>query len=139
MKYIIFIFTIAVLASCWANTEKTNTWTVNTWTTNTSSLNSELNSELKTMTASWTEDWKITKLNADYESPAWKVKMDFSYKLDDSGNITFIDVESSANHNWFDKKVEEELLWKTLKDAEKLYISGSSLASEAFTKAIKNS
>ena len=119
MKYLISLLTIALLASCGAkNTETKPT------NSGTSSTNTEINKELK--------------FNADYKAPSWNVTMNVSYELDDSGKIKTIDIQSSANFKWFDEKAEKELLGKTIEEASKLYISGASLASNAFKKAIKS-
>ena len=139
MKYLISVLAIALLASCGAkNTETKPT------NSGTSSTNTEINKELDSMTGSQTSDKgaansdKVVKFNADYKAPSWNVTMNVSYELDDSGKIKTIDIQSSANFKWFDEKAEKELLGKTIEEASKLYISGASLASNAFKKAIKS-
>ena len=121
MKYLISLLTIALLASCGAkNTETKPT------NSGTSSTNTEINKELDSMTGSQTSDKGAA--NSD----------NVSYELDDSGKIKTIDIQSSADFKWFDEKAEKELLGKTIEEASKLYISGASLASNAFKKAIKS-
>ena len=132
MKYLISLLTIALLASCGAkNTETKPT------NSGTSSTNTEINKELDSDKGAANSD-KVVKFNADYKAPSWNVTMNVSYELDDSGKIKTIDIQSSANFKWFDEKAEKELLGKTIEEASKLYISGASLASNAFKKAIKS-
>ena len=126
MKYLISLLTIALLASCGA--KNTETKPTNSGTSSTSQISDKgaANSD------------KVVKFNADYKAPSWNVTMNVSYELDDSGKIKTIDIQSSADFKWFDEKAEKELLGKTIEEASKLYISGASLASNAFKKAIKS-
>lgn len=133
MKYIISLFIIISLASCSAKNESN----INSWNTTNNSINEELNS-----ISSWTEntsvEWKVEKIDYTYKNPKWEeVSKSISYSLDTKWKIKTITIEWYS-HKDFNKKAEDELIWKTIDEASNLYISWASLASEAFRKAIKS-
>lgn len=148
IKYLVALFSIVALASCGAKPStdtNTNTGSNSTWTqteTATTSTNSVLKEELEVMTGEVmsgnTDESKVTKIDMSYKNPKGETMEVFvNYTLDSEGKIASINFEGYS-HNGFSEKASKELLGKTLEEANNLYVSGASLATEAFKKAIKN-
>lgn len=148
MKYLVAIFTVVALASCGAkkdtiivNTGSTSTGT-QTETTSTSTTNSSLTEEIKVMTgeisSGSTDEAKVEKLSTTFKTPGGEVSMNVSYSLDADKKFTTLKIDSNYSHQDFNAKAEKELLGKSVEEAKKLYISGASLASDAFKDLFKN-
>lgn len=141
MKYLVALFAILALASCGTKTEeKTTTNTGSNGTkTSTSMTNTWLNEEIEMMTGSTMDESKVVKLEAPYENPKAKVDMTIAYELDSEGKVTKMDVSATTfDISAFEEKVEKEAIGKSLEEVSKIFVSGSSLTSEAFQKAIKS-
>ncbi len=82
---------------------------------------------------------KVVELATSYTNPAGNVDMNISYSLDDSGKISEISV-TSPNYKWmvwFNKNAQA-VIGMTVEQASEYYVSGSSLTTPAFQKALKN-
>jgi len=82
---------------------------------------------------------KVTQLTASYTNPAGNVDMNISYSTDSDWNITEISV-TSPNYKWmvgFNKNVQA-VIGMSVDEASEYYVSGSSLTTPAFQKALKN-
>jgi hypothetical protein len=80
----------------------------------------------------------LTMLDATYTNPQAEVDMKVSYSLDENNNIAEISVDATTyDVSAFNEKIQY-LVGQPMEEAGNVYISGSSLASEAFTNAIKN-
>lgn len=138
MKYIYTIVLTIFLASCTTSNVENNT---NEDSPIVEITNNDIESELENLL--YNEDSEITKsevikLNSAYRNPAWKVDMVVSYSVDENGFITTISADATKyNVSSFNEWLQS-LVGKTLEDAESFQLAGSSIASEAFTFALKN-
>lgn len=81
---------------------------------------------------------KVVQLATTYNNPKWEVDMNISYTLGSDGKISQISV-TSPNYSGMtqvNSKVQA-VIGMSVKEASDFYISGSSLATPAFQKALK--
>lgn len=81
---------------------------------------------------------EVISLEAPYKNPQADVDMVVSYSLDAEGNIETMHLSATT---WDISKYDESvqaLVWQPIDAAESFYISGASLATDAFNAAIKN-
>lgn len=148
MKLFPFLILLTVLASCGAEAPVENNTEVNTSEEVTvpadEVLLDEVTDDLETMEVSPSEyDTAVTTSNqvvvvdAPYTNPAGPVDLKVQIELDADGIIQSI--EASATTYTVEKfnDAAQELIWKTLQDAETFYAAGSSLTTEAFNNAVK--
>lgn len=78
-------------------------------------------------------------IKTTYKNPKGNVNMEISYSLDADEKIASIQV-SASNYDLekFSKGVQEQAIGKTLEEAADIYVSGSSLTTEAYQKAMKD-
>ena len=142
MKYLYTILAFLVLASCWTESKIETTITENN--TATEKTNNDIESEISNIQIDEIVeiendeiDSKVVKLDATYTNPKTTVDMVVDYTLDDENKIETINVSATTyDLSKFDKEVQV-VVWKTLEEASEMYVSGSSLTSAAFKKAIK--
>ncbi len=140
MKYIYTLVLVTFLASCtnpWVNNDNTTqTWSPVSEVTN-QELEDEMDNSFSWTTIEWEED-KIEKIEASYKNPKTEVDMVINYSTDDNNNIEFIEASATTyDISWFNEQIQY-LVGQPVSEAENVYISGSSLTSEAFSSAIKN-
>lgn len=133
MKYLAAIFMVIALASCGANKETNTDTSKNTNT----SLTEEVKAVSEEVSKKATDETKVEKIDMSYKNPSGQTaEVSFSYTLDADKKIDSISFEWYS-HNGFFEKAEKEIVWKTIEEASNIYVSGASLASEAFRTAIK--
>lgn len=83
---------------------------------------------------------KVVELSAKYNNPAMEVVMNIEYTLDSENNISDISV-TSPNYKGMPEfnAWAQGVLGMTVGEASEYYVSGSSLTTPAFQKALKNS
>lgn len=136
MKYIYTIVLAIFLASCTSsNLEEVQ----NQDSPIVEVTNQDIENELENLLdEEETNESQVVKLNSAYKNPAWEVDMVVSYSTDEKWIITYISAEATTfNVSSFNEWIQS-LVGKTLEDAEDFYLAGSSIASEAFTFALKN-
>ena len=85
-----------------------------------------------------TAENEVITLDGSYTNPKGNVDMKIDYSVDANGVIQTMNV-SATTYNLEDfNTAAQELVGKTLSDAENFYVAGGSLTSDAFTTAIKN-
>ena len=85
-----------------------------------------------------TAENEVITLDGAYSNPAGPVDMKIDYSVDANGVIQTINVSASTYDLSPFNQSAQELVGKTLTDAESFYVAGGSLTSDAFTTAIKN-
>ena len=141
MKYLYTILAVLILSSCW--TQNDTDITITKDNVSTEKTNNDIENEISNIDLNSVEqaddkmDNKVTKLDATYTNPQTTVDMVLDYSLDDENKIETINVSATTyDVSEFNTKLQS-VVWKTLEEASEVYISGSSLATEAFHNAIK--
>ncbi len=138
MKNIYILILFVFLASC------TNQETANENMEN-NNTNEQIENEMEN-SFSWdnqnsnedTTNNKVEKLDASYKNPKTEVDMVINYSLNENNTIESINVNATTfDVSEFNEKIQY-LVWEDIEEAEDVYISGSSLTSEAFVDTIKN-
>jgi len=81
---------------------------------------------------------QLITLDASYNNPKGNVDMVINYEVDKNGMIESIWASATTyDLSRFNSSIQS-LVWKSISEAEDHYTAGSSLTSEAFTRAIKN-
>jgi hypothetical protein len=92
----------------------------------------------------WNQDTKIAseskvvELSTKYVNPAWEVDVNIEYKLAADYTIASISVTSPnyAGMNRYNNTLQD-VIWMSIQEASEYYISGSSLFTPVFQKAMK--
>lgn len=138
MKYLYSLVLLVFLASCTNGAWVTNEETVEEENTTTEVTNSEIDEAMEETFSEEESNEGLTMLDATYTNPQAEVDMKVSYSLDENNNIAEISVDATTyDVSAFNEKIQY-LVGQPMEEAGNVYISGSSLASEAFTNAIKN-
>lgn len=134
MKKFYVLFLVILLASCGAQT--TNDTTTATESENTNEVLAEVDAEIENLDTSATNE--VVVLDAAYNNPNGPVDMKIAYAVDAEGVITSMEVTATTYDMTGFNGAAQELVGKTLTDAENFYVAGGSLTSDAFASAIKN-
>ncbi len=141
MKYLYTLVLVAFLASC-ANPSVNQENSENTQTGSEMNTEAETNQNIENeMDATFNESNEtneVERLDATYRNPETEVDMVVEYNLDENDIIQSINATATTyDINKFNEKIQY-LVGEPIEEAEEVYVSGSSLSSEAFVTAIKN-
>lgn len=104
-------------------------------------VNTELEAEMETMENEPEEPAAndLVTLKTSYKNPKTTVDMTIVYELDADEKIVSINM-SAPQYDLakFTDAISEQIVGKTLEEASEVYVSGSSLATEAYQNALKN-
>lgn len=81
---------------------------------------------------------EVMTLDANYNNPNGEVDMKVNLELSQDDTIESIEVTATTYDVTDFNDAAQDLIGKDVAEAEEFYASGSSLTSDAFTKAIKN-
>ncbi len=138
MKYLYSLVLLVFLASCTNGAWVTNEETVDNENTSTEVTNSEIDEAMEETFSEEESNEGLTMLDATYTNPQAEIDMKIYYSLNEANEIEEIYAEASNyDMSAFNENIQY-LVGKTMEEAENVYVSGSSLTSEAFTSAIKN-
>lgn len=144
MKYILTLSALLlILASCGATSSSTQEDAAVE-----ASVDSEIDGALEAELAPESEDSAVDSstdetasgmvvVETSYDNPAGNVDMNISYTLNSDGTIASMDVVNEDRPQFADA-VEAQVVGMTLEEAADIYVAGSSLASDAFSKALKS-
>lgn len=141
MKYLYTLVLVAFLASCanpgveQENGENTQTGSeINTET----ETNQDIENEMDSTFDESNEDNEVERVEATYNNPATEVDMVVEYTLDEDDFIQSINASATTfDVSDFNEWIQY-LVGQPIEEAEEVYVSGSSLSSEAFADAVKN-
>lgn len=141
MKFLYAVMLLVFLASCTKTpvvtpTETPTTPEVTQETPVDEALVDDIVSEIEELGV--TAENEIITLDGAYKNPKGDVDMKIDYSVDASGVIQSINVSATTYDLTQFNTSAQELVGKTLTDAESFYVAGGSLTSDAFTTAIKN-
>ena len=149
MKFIPIAVLLLILASCNHNHDHSedsqveNQETINTSATSDDDFLDELDQEMDNL---WDTNWdeasmsgwnEVLSLNVTYNSPGGNHSMTVALKLEDWVIQSIEATSSEWVRTGFNESLQT-LVWGTIEDAENFYAAGSSLASDAFTDAVKS-